>query len=47
MGAFDNMGDRPVVSPTWQNYTITADVDDDAEWLGLGLMTFNGHGVVG
>src|SRR5262249_28870469 len=41
-GAFDNMFDRPVRSQTWQYYSITADVDDDAQWLSLGLFTLNG-----
>jgi hypothetical protein len=42
MGAFDNMHDRPVRSRTWQYYTISADVDDDAEQVNLGLFTLNG-----
>ena len=42
LGAFDNMHDRPVRSSAWRDYTITADVADDAQSLNLGLMTFNG-----
>jgi hypothetical protein len=42
MGAFDNMHDRPVLSSVWHNYTITADIADDAQALNLGLLTLNG-----
>jgi pimeloyl-ACP methyl ester carboxylesterase len=41
-GAFDNMDDRPVVSTNWADYSITADVAEDAQKLNLGLMTLNG-----
>ena len=30
MGAFDNMGDRPVKKETWADYSITAEVAEDA-----------------
>ena len=42
MGAFDNMNNRPVVSADWTDYSITADVADDAVSLNLGLMTLAG-----
>ncbi len=41
-GAFDNIGDRPVRKQTWDDYSITAEVADDARTLNLGLMTFSG-----
>ncbi len=42
IGAFDNMQDRPIVSTNWADYSITADVADDAKRLVLGLMTHQG-----
>ena len=42
MGAFDNMSNRPVRGQTWADYSITAEVADDAQKINLGLMTFNG-----
>jgi len=42
VGAFDNMHDRPVSSETWADYSITADVADDALRVNLGLITFDG-----
>ena len=38
MGVFDNMGDRPITSATWNHYEIVGDVDDDAEHIALGVM---------
>jgi C-terminal processing protease CtpA/Prc len=37
-GFFDNMGDRPITSGKWMEYTITGDVDKDAETINFGLM---------
>lgn len=42
-GFFDNMGDRPIVSASWQDVEIVGDVDADAEDLNFGLM-FLGQG---
>jgi C-terminal processing protease CtpA/Prc len=42
MGAFDNMNDRPVRGQTWADYSITADIADDAQKINLGLMTRGG-----
>jgi len=42
MGAFDNMNNRPVRGQTWADYSITAEIADDAQKINLGLMTFNG-----
>ncbi len=42
VGAFDNMANRPIKSVVWQDYSITADVADDAVWINLGLMTLGG-----
>jgi hypothetical protein len=43
MGAFDNMGNRPITSTKWAHYEIVADVADDAERITVGMM-FNGPG---
>jgi hypothetical protein len=43
MGAFDNMGHRPITSGEWQHYEIVADVADDADRLSVGMM-FSGRG---
>jgi hypothetical protein len=40
MGAFDNMGDRPIRPGGWERTTITADVDADGVTLNLGFMSF-------
>ncbi len=42
MGAFDNMNNRPVVSASWADYSITADVAEDASTINLGLMAHAG-----
>jgi hypothetical protein len=42
MGAFDNMSNRPITARTWADYSITADVAEDAQRITLGLMTFDG-----
>jgi C-terminal processing protease CtpA/Prc len=42
MGAFDNMHDRPIYSEAWADYSITADIDDDALKVNLGLITYSG-----
>src|SRR5271157_617231 len=42
-GAFDNMYDRPVRRRAWADYSITADVANDARAVSLGLMTFAGE----
>jgi hypothetical protein len=43
MGAFDNMGQRPITSGEWRHYEIVADVADDADRLSVGMM-FSGRG---
>jgi transglutaminase-like putative cysteine protease len=43
MGAFDNMGNRPITSPQWNHYEIVADVAADAERISAGMM-FTGPG---
>ena len=35
-GAFDNMGDRPIVGEEWAHYEIVADVAEDAERILVG-----------
>lgn len=42
VSAFDNMDDRPIVSTAWADYSITADVAEDAQSIILGLMTLKG-----
>ncbi len=42
IGAFDNMSNRRVRQQTWADYSITAEIADDAQKINLGLMTFNG-----
>jgi len=42
LGAFDNMKDRRVRQQSWADYSITAEIADDAQKINLGLMTFNG-----
>lgn len=39
MGAFDNMGDRPVQVAQWTQAEIVAKVDADAEMLNIGVMS--------
>lgn len=41
-GFFDNMGDRPIRSPTYKVYTIEGDVHDDATALNVGVMLMGG-----
>lgn len=36
-GAFDNMQDRPIKSPAWQDYEIVLQVNDDAEKIVMGM----------
>jgi hypothetical protein len=38
MGFFDNMQDRPIVSPEWKFYDITGTIDSDASLINIGLM---------
>jgi hypothetical protein len=38
MGAFDNMGDRPITAPQWNYYEIVADVAKDAEQISVGML---------
>jgi C-terminal processing protease CtpA/Prc len=42
LGAFDNMSNRPVRTQDWADYSIVAEVADDAQRITLGLMTFGG-----
>jgi hypothetical protein len=37
-GFFDNMGDRPIMSPSWAEYRIEGNVHGDAESIFLGMM---------
>ncbi|MEK7409649.1 MAG: erythromycin esterase family protein [Acidobacteriota bacterium] len=39
MGLFDNMDDRPVRSPAWTRCEIAGEIDADAEYLNLGVMS--------
>ncbi len=42
-GFFDNMGDRPVVSDTWDTYEINGYIDEQSESLNFGgLCLYNG-----
>ena len=34
------MGDRPIRSAQWQRYEIVGTVDEDAEWMNIGIMVF-------
>ena len=43
MGAFDNMGNRPITSRRWKHYEIVADVVEDADRVSVGMM-FSGLG---
>jgi hypothetical protein len=43
MGAFDNMGNRPITAPKWKHYEIVADVVEDADRVSVGMM-FSGPG---
>ncbi len=38
MGFFDNMGDRPIRDPQWQEYTVEGTVADDAVDVAIGAM---------
>lgn len=40
MGAFDNMGDRPIRGSEWKHYDIVATVDEDAQSLIVGMLVF-------
>lgn len=40
-GFFDNMGDRPVKSPVWQEYTIEGTFDKNADRLVVGGLVLN------
>ncbi len=44
-GFFDNMHDRPIISPVWKEYTITGIVDDDARGIAIGCM-MHGEGKI-
>ncbi len=39
MGAFDNMGRRPITATTWTSATIEADIDADAQVINVGFMS--------
>jgi hypothetical protein len=39
VGFFDNMGDRPITSPSWARYEIVGDVADDAQSILMGVLT--------
>ncbi|HEY2413677.1 MAG TPA: transglutaminase family protein [Pirellulaceae bacterium] len=38
VGAFDNMGDRPITAANWQHYEIVGNVADDAQRIFLGIL---------
>jgi C-terminal processing protease CtpA/Prc len=38
VGFFDNMGDRPIMTPEWNYYEIIGDIDDDAAALNIGII---------
>jgi C-terminal processing protease CtpA/Prc len=42
VGAFDNMGNRPVRGQTWADHSITVEVAEDAQAITLGLMALGG-----
>ncbi|MES1210827.1 MAG: hypothetical protein ABUL63_00705, partial [Acidobacteriota bacterium] len=42
MGFFDNMGDRPVTSPTWQKVQISGPVAADAQSIKVGFLLSEG-----
>nr|WP_315175133.1 DUF664 domain-containing protein [uncultured Flavobacterium sp.] len=43
MGFFDNMGNRPIKSNTWQSYTIEGTIDENSKALNFGgLCSYNG-----
>jgi hypothetical protein len=43
-GFFDNMGDRPIRSNTWQSYTVEGNIDADSKTLNFGgICEFNGQ----
>ncbi len=46
IGAFDNMGDRPISPGFWTAARIRVDVDPDAEWLALGVMSIGSASVL-
>lgn len=46
IGFFDNMQDRPITSPQWQNYDIVGVIDQDASDVVLGVLVF-GDALVG
>lgn len=39
-GFFDNMDDRPIVTPGWSEHEIAGRIDDDAEAIAFGVMLF-------
>ena len=46
MGFFDNMMDRPILSPTWAKYEINGEVSADAVGIAFGVMLIGGEGTV-
>jgi uncharacterized protein len=42
VSVLDNMDDRPIVSTNWADYSVAADVEEDAQKILLGLMTLKG-----
>ena len=40
MGAFDNMGARPITVDDWQDFEIVVDVNDDAKSMIVGMLVF-------
>jgi hypothetical protein len=37
-GFFNNMGDRPITSPTWAYYDIAGNIDNDAQTINFGML---------
>ena len=46
VGFFDNMMNRPIVSPEWAAYEITGDVAQDAIGIAFGVILLAGEGAV-
>jgi WD40 repeat protein len=45
-GFFHNMKDRPITSNEWHYYEIVEDINEETEYLNLGVMLTNGEGRV-
>jgi hypothetical protein len=45
LGFYDQMNDRPILSPEWSYYEIVGDIEEDAQWLNFGVMAFGTRSV--